>query len=69
MALAGGAVGAVLSALLVLLFGATTGLPISPSPGLLAWSVAAAVIVGLVASTLPAWRAAHLDPGVALRYE
>jgi putative ABC transport system permease protein len=69
MALAGGAVGAVLSALLVLLFGATTGLPISPSPGLLAWSVAAAVIVGLVASTLPAWRAAHLDPGAALRYE
>jgi predicted permease len=63
--LAGGALAAGLALLLrTLLFGVTL-----VAPGIYAATAAALVIVALVACVIPAQRAAHVDPAVALRNE
>ena len=65
----GGALGSGVSLLSVAAFSALTGLAVTVSPALLGGSVAGAAGVGLLATCLPAWRAACLDPAEALRDE
>jgi predicted permease len=63
--LAGGALAAGLAVLLrSLLFGVTV-----MAPGIYAGTAAALVVVAMAACVIPAWRAARVDPAVALRNE
>jgi lipoprotein-releasing system permease protein len=75
VALAGSLAGSPLAALLVRLFSTIyrtgDGKPlfapeVDPMLFLTAWGVAA--VVGVIAAVIPARRAAHLDPVVAIRY-
>ena len=44
-------------------------LPVSPSWSYMVAAVLVAVLIGLIAGVLPAWRAARLDPVESLRTE
>jgi ABC-type lipoprotein release transport system permease subunit len=51
-----------------LLSGMSTPVPLLISPWLLLAGIAAALLGGALAGSLPAWQAARLRPLVALRY-
>ena len=44
-------------------------LPSQVNPYDLAWIVLTAILISLLATIYPAWRASRLDPAEALRYE
>ena len=64
--LAGIAIGFAIIGLLALLVPA---LPVSPSWPYMVAAVLVAMLIGLIAGVLPAWRAAQLDPVESLRAE
>lgn len=69
--LAGGATGAVLGGAVARLMGpslAGVNQPVSASPLLLAGGVVGAVVMALLACTVPAWQGARVDPVRALRF-
>jgi putative ABC transport system permease protein len=68
LGLAGGIGGYVLGTLLAVTFGPRlAGIAVLPMPTLVIWAVGISVAVALVASCVPAWNAARLDPCATLQ--
>jgi putative ABC transport system permease protein len=65
----GGAVGTALGLGIAQLIALTTPLAAAVTPSAIALGLGFSAAVGLLFGTWPAWRAAHLDPVEALRYE
>ena len=65
----GGAVGTALGLGVAQLVATVTPLPAAVTPSAVALGLAFSAAVGLLFGSWPAWRAAHLDPVEALRYE
>jgi putative ABC transport system permease protein len=65
---AGGVVGYVVGTVMAMVLGPRVAqVPVLPLPVWLAWAVLLAVAIAAVASVIPARKAAHLDPAIALR--
>ena len=73
MGVLGGVIGYGLGALITILANASTppgqSTPFLITPSLTIFAIGFAAALGAVAGVLPAWRAARLDPGIALRNE
>jgi len=68
LGLAGGAVGYVFGSILAVTLGPRIAdVPVLPVPALAGWGVVIAIVVALLASLVPVWRAARLDPAQILR--
>jgi putative ABC transport system permease protein len=65
----GGAIGMVIGAALAFAVKAFTPLPASVPLGAVVAALAMAIVAGILFGIWPAWRAARMDPVVALRYE
>jgi putative ABC transport system permease protein len=69
LTMVGGVLGIVVGSGVTIGVGRLLSSPMVPSPESLAIAVATSVVIGTVFGFLPAWRAAKLDPMVALRVE
>jgi putative ABC transport system permease protein len=65
----GGAVGMVIGGAVAFIVNLTTPLPAYVPLGAIVAALAMAIVAGIAFGMWPAWRAARLDPVVALRYE
>jgi len=69
LSLLGGGMGIVLGIALAKVVSSLVGLPYGFSPGVTTIGFVVSVILGIFAGLAPAWKAAHLSPVEALRYE
>ena len=67
--LIGGLIGITIAAGLSVAINASGLIPASISPGIAVTSIVVAIVVGVFAGLVPAWKGAKLDPIEALRYE
>ncbi|MGH7468868.1 MAG: ABC transporter permease, partial [Longimicrobiales bacterium] len=65
----GGAIGMVMGGAIALIVNLTTPLPAYVPIGAVVAALGMAIVAGVAFGMWPAWRAARLDPVVALRYE